>query len=498
MKRRYGDETETSTSNSMIYTLNIRSRILQRHNLEILVSALPNQYAAATALRDPIELQDSALVPMLETPRSFRGDVSLVRHPVHCTIVLGRGVRGCLGLSQWVSEMSQGPENVKANLSLALDLPQPSQHQESLESPPGLNILNISLAAKALDSFRRSNENAAQYEQGWSNSGVSRITDWIECSAQACVPGMKRAVKDLVLDLLERTSRNMTKEEAARLQAISSNLLGQRGLFPLQKSLEEWAMKSHTELQDRLDAMLADASWSKLRWWKLAWRADDVGLILTGLLERSWLVDAEKGVIWLAGRSSEPAISVRTQTREDEPTMQQETSNGTTAQTEPGVGEETARWQAMIPRERARIRASLIPSLESQAQTLVSQVVSVSGLTLTLSTLVYVSFPALSIYEAGALAALGLGWSLRRLQKGWEEARSQWALNLRERGRHALKSTEEQLTAAILRSPESNSDASEVTDRKRARDAIEMARQSLALAGRRGGGEEKLNNDWPA
>ena len=43
------------------------------------------------------------------------------------------------------------------------------------------------------------------------------------------------------------------------------------------------------------------------------------------------------------------------------------------------------------------------------------------------------------LYEAGAFAALGIIWSLRRMQKKWEAARSFWENEVREEGKKAVR-----------------------------------------------------------
>lgn len=46
------------------------------------------------------------------------------------------------------------------------------------------------------------------------------------------------------------------------------------------------------------------------------------------------------------------------------------------------------------------------------------------------------------MYEAGAVAALGTVWSLRRMQGKWETARKFWEGEVREEGRKAVREVE--------------------------------------------------------
>lgn len=62
---------------------------------------------------------------------------------------------------------------------------------------------------------------------------------------------------------------------------------------------------------------------------------------------------------------------------------------------------------------------------------------SFSALTSALGGLMYLS--SFGLYESGAVAAFGIVWSLRRLQKKWETAREYWQSEIREEGRKAVR-----------------------------------------------------------
>ena len=55
----------------------------------------------------------------------------------------------------------------------------------------------------------------------------------------------------------------------------------------------------------------------------------------------------------------------------------------------------------------------------------------------------YISISTTSLYEAGGIAALGTVFTLRRLQKKWEEARERWNVLVREEGRRVLRKVED-------------------------------------------------------
>ena len=54
----------------------------------------------------------------------------------------------------------------------------------------------------------------------------------------------------------------------------------------------------------------------------------------------------------------------------------------------------------------------------------------------------YFSSITTTLYEAGGVAALGIVWSLRRMQGKWETARKFWEGEVREEGRKCVRAVE--------------------------------------------------------
>jgi hypothetical protein len=83
-----------------------------------------------------------------------------------------------------------------------------------------------------------------------------------------------------------------------------------------------------------------------------------------------------------------------------------------------------------------------VPVLQALAQKLVLQTLTTSTFTSALAGLMYISTISTSVYEAGAVAALGLVWSLKRMQGKWETTRRFWEGEVREEGRKAVRGVE--------------------------------------------------------
>ena len=94
---------------------------------------------------------------------------------------------------------------------------------------------------------------------------------------------------------------------------------------------------------------------------------------------------------------------------------------------------------------------SIVPELHSKAQSLLFTTVS----TITGSTalgawwFVATSGTGNALFESGAIAALGLVWGVRRLQKLWSKERNGFAETVREDGRRVLGETERSLRKLV-------------------------------------------------
>lgn len=493
---RYGEQEDDALtpSNSLVHTLHVPSRLLKEHNLEILISALdlssnpPNQ-SPHTAGAD--ELRRLALVPTAETPKTFRGVVSYITYPVHRALVLAEGIGGCLSIGKYAPpEVAEATETRDA-LKLALNIPSSTFGPRS---PPkdisGLAILDIENGAKAIEVFRESNTNGTKYQQHWNHSGISQISSWLaEGFPESHQQDANPAVMGLVEDVVVEASRGIMKEDQARLTELARPSPSEGTRQPLDQGLRGWAMRAHSELRDEMDRAFTSHRWSRLRWWKLFWRVDDVTLALTELLERHWLVDAEKSIIWLSGRSAEagfepsadagvslervPILEAATQSQAQVAPASSASALPNTAGTRPATP-----WPSLIPASRITLRETTIPDLQATAQALLVQTITVTGATSGLAALIYLALPTATLYSTGAVAALGLTWSLRRLQKTWENLRAYWEANVREAGRTTLKSMEESFRSMLM-APRAMEDDVATQDRLRAKQAVDEAQKAL-------------------
>lgn len=473
---RYGEETSL-TATSILTTFYVPSRLLQQHNIEILVSSLNISAGLPTGPVDTGELRRTALVPTAETPRTFKGDVSFVTYPVHRAIVLAEGIQGCLALGRYASLNLDKDSGTGSALQLAVNLPRVgSRRKSNTDHVPGIAVLDLEQGEQAIETFRESNTNAVAYEQQWHRSGISQLSSWLaEGYPEAHEQDENPAVTALVSDLVSEASRNiMLEDDALSLQASQQAAL-EPAKLPLNEALDQWAMRAHSELRSELDTAFESKRWARMRWFKLFWRVDDVSATITELLGQYWLRDAENGIIWLSGRSVEAGFDVFSSTLPSDPAVEATTSTMQQVGAATSASDATSLlqrpWPSLIPQARAALARTTAPDLQATAQSLLVQTITITGATSGLAAMIYLALPTASLYSTGAVAALGLVWSLRHLQRRWEHLRASWESELHEAGRVTLKEMEESFRG-LLSLPKIREQDVTALDRAKARQAV--------------------------
>ena len=461
--------------------------MLHTHNLEVLVFTLNTHRVAPPISPTTNSSTDALLVPVLPV---ISGQSSLVEYPVHKTLVVGEGLDGAMNYGRFIADgTADAKEMVKAAIELPLSTKEPDTHSHSTCSP-----LNIEAGAAALAVFRKSIANSTAYEHGWFKSGLPALSEWlVQGTSPAETP--KPALKKLVESVIDETERKITVADATQRNHLAAAVPPSVMTESILGHLESWAEKSHTELRDELDEAFNAHNWHKLAWWKLLWRADDVGMITSEILERRWLVTAEKNCIYLAGRMDQAGFPDDVQklsipSAEEIAAVSQNIPPSTASEQPEQVTKKAAMdlstivrnpgpWPSQIPSNRTLLSLTTIPHLQSLSQRLVLTALSTTATSSVLSAFLYLSFPTFSVFEAGAIAALGFTYSLRRLQKLWEKARENWQVEVREEGRKTLKVTEDTVRLIVERTKKPVEEGEGVVERRRAREGVESVRKAL-------------------
>ncbi|KAH7396343.1 hypothetical protein BKA66DRAFT_262212 [Pyrenochaeta sp. MPI-SDFR-AT-0127] len=479
---KYGDDSDAHTPTPLYKVLSVPSRLLQSHNLEILVSSLNVNIANTVASASSESSTESLLVPKLQAT-SARG--LPVPYPVHKTLILGEGLDSAIAFGKFSAD---GAADIGEMVKLAVDIPPPSTEIDPDVKTASVAI-NAETGAKALATFRESIQNSLAYEHGWFRSGIPALSKWIIQDLQPTEP-IKPAMRSLISSIASDVEANITKDDTAQLQKLASIPTDQEAASSIIGHLESWAEKSHTELRDQLDEAFSSRNWHKLSWWKLFWRVDDVTMISSEILERTWLVSAEKNSIYLAGRMNQAGFPEDAQklivtdipevtTQDTAPTVKNPQTDLSTELRKPQP------WPEYISTARAELISDIVPPLQALAQRLILQTFSTTSLSSALSALLYVSVSSISVFEASAVAALGLTFSLRRMQKLWEGARETWQGTAREEGRRTLKATEDVVRLIVRsRGVKKEIEAEGAVERREAREAVRRVREALERIGK--------------
>ncbi|KAJ6788402.1 hypothetical protein PWT90_07797 [Aphanocladium album] len=375
-------------------------------------------------------LEDAALVPSVAT-RSADGRISQTPAPVHQALIVADGLMGAVGLASLPISECGGA------ITTAVDMK--GLTGEALDAP--FSVIDVAQAEDGVRLFREGPQNAMQYERLWFASKVPALTAWLKAGLKTEDAATKPAVKQLLASLLENAQSAIQTEESIVISKTLTSKTPLDDATGLHKALAEWARQAHSELTDQLDLAFTGRRWRKLGWWKLFWRVDDVGMLTSDILSQRFLPTAERELVYLAGRIAE--------LRDQLPQYPQPASE---LPDSPAVGlakPALPKWPGHIAFTRRYLQEETVPALQALAQRLLVQSLGTSGVATTVAGLLYVSSFTSGFYEAGAIAALGIVYSLGRMQKKWETARRFWEGDVREEGRKAVRAVEESVSKAL-------------------------------------------------
>lgn len=514
---RYGDAEDTVQHSPLMQTMHVPSPFLKRHNLEILVSTL-NADGRSAGLVSDTELEEAILVPSLTTPTSDGGRVGFVRYPVHKALVVAEGITGAVEYGRLPRFLDRA---YLINVALSLPL-RSSSGIRSAEQAATDNVVDTDLAAHALDLFRASRANSAQFSDEWQTSRISAVKDWIAGSKEAASGGMTLAVRKLLDSTLLNASSSIEKSESEQVSAIKSATVPDTKRADLDAQVSSWSQDAHRDLQLNLSTGLASRAWRRTAWWRLLWRIDDVSASAADILRMSFLTEAEQSLAFISGRVAEAGLATLEELKEAgasavvltngvnaETTSAPEkhqTIDGTNVETQiqtttpssalnvgdllqtptllTRVQQQTGvdavfdpPWPQTIYLSRQLMLQTLVPSLHRKAQTLLLSTLSTVGGTTALGAWLFVA--TADMYSGGAIAALGLVWSLRRLQKLWGKEREDFAVMVQEDGRKVLAEVESHLRRIIKEGGRVSVRPEDAQGWREAREALEQCRGAL-------------------
>ncbi|KAL2127844.1 hypothetical protein VTI74DRAFT_10094 [Chaetomium olivicolor] len=465
------------TDEHVVPELRVSSPPLNGAGLELLVADVGAVLDAEVAAGAVQVMDDTILVPTVDVAATTAGHAALIGTPVHMALLVGDGVLGAgkiLGLP-----VLEGREIIAGAVNFT------KVGKEDLVGCPVMGI-NVDAGSEGLKLFREDVRNAMKYEALWSEAGISRVSEWLRKGVLPTSEGAtKPAVRNLISSLLRNARAAIQEGEASDVSTVTEihTKVSPDVTVHLEQALSEWAQNAHQELQQQLDVAFNTRPWNKLGWWKLVWRADDVAMVTSELVAQRFLPGTEKSLIYLTGRIQEAGVveGQQGQPRYPGPTLP---SQLTGTERHDTVAPTTVNlWPTHIPFTRNYLQERTVPALQALAQKLVVQSASVSGLTSLIAGLTYLA--GYGTYECGAIAALGIAWSCRRLQKKWNAARVYWEGEVREEGRKAIRATEASVAEVLDQAgktpePKDADREAELEELRKAEEIIKRAEDALA------------------
>lgn len=497
--------------------LRVPSPLLKRLGVEILVTGLN-----ASEERRSDELEATILVPALTIPGAG-GRVGFVRYPVHKAVVVTEGVSGAVELGRLPKGLLDG-HMIQSALSL------PLRKEEGIpKNERDGDVVDVGLAEHALGLFRENRANGAVFSQEWQASKVGSITNWLANSTKVEEKGdgLKPAVRDLLDSLLVKTQSAVESADSSSWARCSTLSVPESKRTILQEALTTWCKDAHQDLQTNLSTAFLGPAWKRTTWWRLFWRIDEVSISAAEVLRRGWLVEAEQSLAFLSGRLLESGVATEAQLRGishlsdnrkpkaeaaadvktllDERTEQEMADykaaqkgifkNGrpeTVAelmQLPPllsKIREETGLnalfnppWPQTINLAREQILHEAVPALHVKAQQFMLAALSTMGGSSALAAWLWVASGGVALYESGAIAALGLVWALRRLQKVYGKEREVFAGAVRENGRRVLADVESRLQKVVNEGGRVAVREEDIRERESARKVVQVTREAL-------------------
>lgn len=509
----YGDAQSTSlprpTRRATLEVISIPSDTLQRWNLELLVW---NVKSSANSDRLPA---DVLLIPRVETQTSFDGRQVSINQPVHGAFLVADGFDDLVASIRMLAATDFRTTEDKQAVNIIANIPNSDLGQSS-----GVLISDVSRAEMGLGAIRTSISQAQTYEHEWLASGLPQIRARFEALQPSDSQTMSPPVAGLIRSILDSATQSLDDLEKSSLTvrpaldlATQTKLLG---------AIDDFSRAAHSELQSGLASAWSSRNWRKLSWYKLFWRVDDVGLIVSDLVNNAWLPKTERAVYELSGRLIQVGITPTTAdalppieqtTAFDTEPIQPTITNpapavlATTASTptneiilEPPPQQITTISPAtntpivttipaprplpltsLIPTSRSTYLAAQISALTSQAQQLLLRTLSLSSLSAFASTVLYASSLAPTMYEAGTLFAAGTVFALFRMQRGWEYSCRQLETGLFDHGRDVVRRVTGEIRALIETRARDEEEGDPVEKKlwTEAKSAVERASQEL-------------------
>ena len=481
---RFGQPQNTNIpQRSTLPILQIPAPILGKLNVELLIAPINAERSNGTKV--PAE---AFLAPAVGVPTAFDGRKVTVNQPVHSTLIVASGFEELIKAVELLSATDFRAGQDKEAISLVVNL-----IGSQISKPGQVLVTDVDRGEKGLKALRQSVSQAITYEREWLGSGMLSISAWLSRET-TCVEGQEGpapVVQRLLQSLLSTASIEIGQSLRTATQKTRISTLDDLTKTRILDAIDSFSRAAHQELQSGLASAWSSRNWRKLSWYKLFWRVDDVGLIVSDLVTNTWLPKTERAAYEISGRLTQIGIDPimpesEVPAMEHETAFETETAQATilnptppllaTATTAPSnqivlpnptqavIQTATPNNQvtiemrpqimpvpitAAISSARADYLKQQITTLTTSAQQLVFRTLSISGMSAGLSAVTYFSQMAPTLYEAGSIFAVGTVFALYRMQSGWQYTTKLLESGMLEEGRSVVRTVVQRMCGLV-------------------------------------------------
>ncbi|KAF2153427.1 hypothetical protein K461DRAFT_224358 [Myriangium duriaei CBS 260.36] len=475
---RYSEEEELDAErNPLLKIVGTNSRVLGREAVEVLVAKVEEGLTVPYSGNDG--MVDSVLVPVLQSPLAGSDRAGFVRFPVHRAIVVGEGVKGALKLGELEKELDR---DTRTLVNVAVNLPVSGVELD------GLATTNVDSAESAFGSFRVDVKNGSTFSDAWQSSGLSQLSDFLfsdKTATEAQRTRLRPALKAQIASLLTSTESSIDQAESQVIAEITSQTVPESRRERLQSVITSWSEYAHTDLRNSLTYAFESPTWRRTAFPRVLWRIDDVTFSGSEVLYSNFLVETETYLAFLTGQIGEAGdeeleTKRRARFNPTKASLLRMDTLSARLRAETGLDTSVAKpWPRGIEATRQALLRTLLPSIHARAQSLVLQCLGTVGSTSALAVWYVIATAGGGLYEAGAVAGLGLVWALRRLQRLWGEERTKFESEVREQGRLVLAETEGILRKVVREDKRPQVRTEDTAEWEKARSLIHAARNEL-------------------
>ncbi|KAK5071681.1 hypothetical protein LTR64_004540 [Lithohypha guttulata] len=468
---RYGQPHNTNIpQRTTLPILHIPSPLLERLNVELLITSINSEHTNGSGV--PAE---AFLAPAVGVPTAFDGRQVTVNQPVHRSLLVANDFEELVSAIELLSATRFQSQADREAVTLVADLP-----NNNTQSRTRVLLSDVARAERGLKAIRTSTSQATIYEHEWIDSGMPILTKWLENDIAELDRVPPLVVTKLIGSLMTAATVSLEQRSLTAQQKSFGSALDSAARSRIENAINDFSRAAHQELQSGLASAWSSRNWRKLSWYKLFWRVDDVGLIVSDLVTNSWLPKTERATYEISGRLTQMGINptmaqVEVPQTEHKTAFEAETARATIIDPAPSlltVATTGPANEIVFPETRPTLKSDpmddtttiemrptpisipitstislsrtgymreQITSLTSTAQQLVLRTFSISGFSAGLSALTYVSQIAPTIYEAGSIFAVGTVFAVYRMQTGWQTATKGLETGLLQEGRDVIR-----------------------------------------------------------